>query len=236
MIEGNNKSIRQKILSFFEVKKTLINRISPIRKPVYIQYLMNISAFLVPIVIIGWDAMWKIYQIGASIFIGVNFLILLINLIYSLKKMEKPGLIKTGTYLDLSIYKERSILVRVLSGFALITIIYFIWSFFSEVKYVFEWEHIFVYLSVASVISVLVSLTFSNKNNIILILKVESNRLRIGSDQGESYVFLSELKEIRIGDEHISFVPIVGQIERLNKLKLSQVQKKNKLKIFSKSI
>lgn len=136
---------------------------------------------------------------------------------------EEPVL--STNSLDLSMTNKSLVFGRILSFLGVIAIVSLAIFVITDTDYKFEWFHILFYLMALKGIFYLSVMAYSNEDTDIKIFKVESDRWSVSYDQGDKYILLADLKQIKIGDLHISFVPITGKIEMLKNLELSEEEK-----------
>lgn len=218
-----DKSLRRKVLAFFEIKEGLIKS-NPSRS--YLDYAVNVFyvlAFIIPAFIYGFEIVKSHYvELGFGIyFVSIILWILFRKYILFNYEIEMES-IECGTYKDLSFTEEKLPYIRILSFIGALAMIGLAVFIISHESYEFETLHLLFYLIAAKWCLYLFINAYYSVTTDTKILKVESNRLRISYDKGEKYVLLKDLKQIKIAGTHLSFFPMEGKIEMLNDFELDE--------------
>ncbi|AGC77550.1 hypothetical protein LX97_02254 [Nonlabens dokdonensis] len=223
MSKVNDKSLKQKILSFLEIKEGLIKSISGRS---YLDYAVNVFyvlALIIPAFIYGFEIVESHYvELGFGIYFSSIILWILFRKYILFDDEIEMDSIESGTYEDLSFTEEKLPYIRILSFIGAFIIIGLAVFIISHESYEFETLHIFFYLIAAKWCLYLFINAYYKVTTDTKIFKIESDRLRISYDKAEKYVLLKELKQIKIAGTHLSFFPMEGKIEMLNDFELDE--------------
>lgn len=231
MIEVANTSIRHRILSFFEIKEGLIKSVSGR------SYLDYVHDFFLPIafIIVFFTDDYYFFEDRTSfafllwILFGIVWAIV-IRLLFK-KKDKVHNSMNSGNYLDLSIYKKQLIIYRILAATVFCAMIgLIVYMGFIE-DYNFEVDDLFGFIFCFWILIISGGYAITDENNTIQIIKIESDKLRVDYKEGEKYILLNDLKQIKIAGTHLSFFPKEGKIEILNDFELEE-KEQYKLKSF----
>lgn len=123
--------------------------------------------------------------------------------------------IRSGTFLDISVYEKQSILYRVLSGLVFCLTLGIIIYIVFDGNYNFGFNDLVVYIYSIWILIISGGFAIVDDNNTAKIIKIESDKCSVSYDKGEKYILLDELKQIKIAGTHLSFFPKEGKVEML---------------------
>jgi hypothetical protein len=215
MVEVKEKSLRQRVLSFFEMKEELIKSEVPRSYLDYVRYFLFPIAFIIPYFIDNYYFFGGSISYGLFIYFlsGLVWVIILHLFLYKDDKVSEN--IRSSTFLDISVYQKQSILYRVLSGLVFCLTIGVITYIVFDGNYNFGFKDLVIYICIICILIISGSFAIVDENNTTKIIKIESDKWRVSYDKGEKYILLDELKQIKIARTHLSFFPKKGKVEML---------------------
>lgn len=215
-----NISVRQRILSFFEMKEGLIKSKNPKSYLDYVPYSFFPFAFIIPYFTEGYYFFENHSSLAISIYIFFGLVWVVISRLFLPKHDEVSDSMKRGVFLDVSVYKKQLIIYRVLSGIVFCLAVAIFINIVFDAGFSFEMDDLFLYIAFIWILIISGSLAIVDENNTVKIIKVEQDRLRVSNREGENFILLEDLKQIKIAGSHLSFFPKKGKLERLQSFEL----------------
>ncbi|OUS20148.1 hypothetical protein A9Q93_01725 [Nonlabens dokdonensis] len=217
-----DKSLRCKVLAFFEIKEGLIKSVSGKSYLDYIHYSFLPIAFIISI----FTDNYYFFDDSNSLMIAIWILLGLVWALFYRFFLHYNDVTCTnfnsGVILDLSVYAKQLIIYRILAAIAFCALIGLIGYFVFVKDYNFVADDLFIYIFSFWILIILGGLVVKDENKTTRIIKIESDKLRVDYKKGEKYVLLKDLKQIKIAGTHLSFFPMEGKIEMLNDFELDE--------------
>lgn len=231
MIEVANTSIRQKILTFFEIKEGLIKSVSGRSYLDYVRYSFLPIAFIIAFFTDDYYFFEDRNSFAFSLWILLGIVWAIVIRLLFKKNNEVSESMMSGTYLDLTIYEKQLIIYRILAAITLCALIGLIVYIVFIKDYNFEVDDLFGFIFCFWVLIISGGYVISDDNYTIQIIKIDPEKMRVDYKKGQKYLLFKDLKQIKIAGTHLSFFPKEGKIEMLNDLALDE-EKQLKLKSF----